>query len=165
MISVFPFNPVCLQGQHPGVRRYVTQAVMVALALTLAGSSVHAELEASVLLVDAIGFRNNTGHAIAKLFVPGDDVLKRGHKEVGSSISNGRATFIFSSVPSGEYAMVVFHDVNDNGIVDHNFIGFPKEALGFSNGFSLGLGSGLPNFEKLRFIHDSARQTIIIKVE
>ena len=37
-------------------------------------------------------------------------------------------------VEPGEYAISVHHDDNDNGKMDSNFIGIPKEPTGLSNG-------------------------------
>ena len=37
-------------------------------------------------------------------------------------------------VEPGEYAIPVHHDDNDNGKMDTNFIGIPKEPTGLSNG-------------------------------
>ena len=37
-------------------------------------------------------------------------------------------------VEPGEYAISVHHDDNDNGKMDTNFIGIPKEPTGLSNG-------------------------------
>ncbi len=36
-------------------------------------------------------------------------------------------------LPPGRYAVIVFHDENDNGILDENFLGIPTEGYGFSN--------------------------------
>jgi uncharacterized protein (DUF2141 family) len=36
-------------------------------------------------------------------------------------------------LPAGEYALSVFQDVNDNGKLERNFIGMPKEPAGLSN--------------------------------
>lgn len=36
-------------------------------------------------------------------------------------------------ISPGIYAVKVFHDVNDNGLLDTNWIGIPKEPYGFSN--------------------------------
>ncbi len=33
----------------------------------------------------------------------------------------------------GEYAIAVYHDKNENGELDSNLLGIPKEAYGFSN--------------------------------
>jgi len=42
----------------------------------------------------------------------------------------------FLYLPPGRYAVIVFHDENDNGILDTNFLGIPKEGYGFSNNAS-----------------------------
>ncbi|MEQ8580032.1 MAG: DUF2141 domain-containing protein [Balneola sp.] len=36
-------------------------------------------------------------------------------------------------LPYGEYAIAVYHDKNENGKIDTNFLGIPKEEYGFSN--------------------------------
>ena len=36
-------------------------------------------------------------------------------------------------VPAGNYAISVFHGVNNNGKLDTNFLGIPTEPYGFSN--------------------------------
>ncbi|MEP1472645.1 MAG: DUF2141 domain-containing protein [Halieaceae bacterium] len=36
-------------------------------------------------------------------------------------------------LPPGEYALSIFHDSNDNGKLDANFIGIPKEPVALSN--------------------------------
>jgi len=37
------------------------------------------------------------------------------------------------NMPSGNYAVKLFHDANDNGEMDTNLIGLPQEGYGFSN--------------------------------
>jgi len=54
------------------------------------------------------------------------------------------------ALPKGTYAIGIFHDLNDNGELDKNFIGIPKEAFGFSNK-SLGL-FGPPSFKETKFL-------------
>ncbi len=103
------------------------------------------------LVVHATGFRSNQGHAIADLFVEGEDILGKPHIRVEGDIKDGQATLTFPNMKYRDYAVRVFHDENGNGKLDHNFLSIPSEPLGFSNGFSLGLFSGLPTFEKLRF--------------
>jgi uncharacterized protein (DUF2141 family) len=49
-------------------------------------------------------------------------------KPVGSSV-----TYTFKDLPPGTYALGVFHDENDNGKLDTNFLGVPREGFGFSN--------------------------------
>jgi uncharacterized protein (DUF2141 family) len=103
------------------------------------------------LQVHVRGFKHARGHAIARLYRQGESVLaKTSFRRAQASIHDGRALCEFSELPAGAYALVVFHDENDNGQVDHK-LGRPVEPLGFSNGFTLSLLFGLPTFEKLRF--------------
>jgi outer membrane protein len=51
---------------------------------------------------------------------------------------------VLNGVPAGRYALVVYHDQNANRKLDSNFIGIPKEAIGFSNAYR---PKGPPSFE------------------
>ena len=42
------------------------------------------------------------------------------------------ATIVFKNPPAGSYAIAVFHDKNNNGKLDKNIFGMPKEGYGFS---------------------------------
>ena len=53
------------------------------------------------------------------------------------------------SLKNGVYAIKVLVDNNDNGKIDVNFFGIPKEQFGFSNNV-LGI-LGVPKFEKASF--------------
>jgi uncharacterized protein (DUF2141 family) len=45
----------------------------------------------------------------------------------------GVVTYTFKGLPPGRYAVGVYHDANDNGELDMNFLGIPKEDFGISN--------------------------------
>ncbi len=106
--------------------------------------------ELVTLTVEADGFATAQGHALARLYRPGMAVTGEPALTISAPIVAGRAHFEFPPALPGAYAVVVVHDRNDNGRIDHT-LGFPSEPLGFSNGFTLSLFSGLPTFEKLRF--------------
>jgi outer membrane protein len=53
-----------------------------------------------------------------------------------------------TDLPPGRYACAVYADRNGNGILDRNFIGIPKEPLGFSNGYR---PKGPPKFSLAAF--------------
>mgnify|MGYP001121022270 CR=1 FL=1 len=59
-------------------------------------------------------------------------VQKRSVQVLENSV-DGVVTTSFEVEP-GEYAISVHHDDNDNGKMDTNFIGIPKEPTGLSNG-------------------------------
>ena len=78
-------------------------------------------------------------------------------------IDRGAAVFRFKGLLAGRYAAVVFHDENDNGVIDHGLLG-PSEPLGFSGGFVLSLVSGRPDFERLKFDFKPPAQTLELQV-
>lgn len=140
--------------------RLLLAACLSALALTASAAQ-----DENTLIVNATGFAHARGHAVAKLFQPADNVLEHGRRQSIAGIRDGKARFEFAGLPAGAYAVVVFHDENDNGEIDHNRLGLPSEALGFSNGFRPGLFSGLPSFDKLRFEHAVESQHIEVIVK
>lgn len=140
--------------------RLLLASCLWSLALTASASN-----DQNMLIVDAIGFAHPRGHAVAKLFQPGDNVLEHGRQQSIAEVRDGKARFEFTGLPAGAYAVVVFHDENDNGEIDHNRLGLPSETLGFSNGFKPGLLSGLPSFDKLRFEHAVGSQHIEVIVK
>lgn len=62
----------------------------------------------------------------------GDTVVDKRSLVVAESLSDGIISIRFELAP-GEYAVSVHHDDNDNGKMDTNFIGIPKEPTGTSN--------------------------------
>lgn len=63
--------------------------------------------------------------------------------------AEGEITAVFEDVPAGTYAVSVIHDSNENGELDSNFFGMPKEGFGFSND---AMGTfGPPSFDKAKF--------------
>lgn len=55
---------------------------------------------------------------------------------------------VFKDLEMGTYAVKLFHDENENGKMDSNFFGIPKEGYGFSNN---GGAFGSPSFNDASF--------------
>ena len=128
---------------------------LITLALLAASSPLLGDSHSTAdgmgeLVILATGFKNSQGQAGANLFLNQDSMFDHPHRQAFAKIIDGKAEIRFPDLPYGDYALVVFHDENQNGRVDHNFFNFPSEPLGYSNGFSFGLTSGMPTFEKLR---------------
>lgn len=111
------------------------------------------------------GFAHDRGQVIASLFENGHDVMGKPDRRVVGTIEQGQAILVFPHLPFGSYAISVFHDENSNNDLDHNFLHFPAEPLGFSNGFELSLFSGMPSFEKLRFSFAADTQPLDITIK
>ncbi len=77
-----------------------------------------------------------------------------------ASIENGKSTTVFENVPLGVYAIVSYHDENDNKRMDFHESGLPKESYGTSNN---ALKFGSPNFESSKFEVNDKDLTLEIK--
>lgn len=139
---------------NSGARHRSFAGVVTALALSLASAMPAAAGDSpQVLTLRVQGLKHERGQVVANLFREGDDVMKHRNRfrQVLAPASGGEATLSFRELAWGRYAIVVFHDENGNGELDHNMFRFPAEPLGFSNNFRLGPLSGLPTFDKLGF--------------
>ena len=69
----------------------------------------------------------------------------------------------FSNLPYGTYALSLYHDRNNNGKLDSNFMGIPNEPYGFSNN-ARGM-FGPPKFQEAQFEFIKDGQEIEVKVK
>lgn len=137
------------------MKRMNTPLLTLLGVLALAHLVVSGTVEAAAsgtLHVPISGFASDRGRVFVKLFVRGDNVPRgRGTREEVARVVGRKALVEFANLPHGNYALFVFHDENENGTLDHNLLGMPSEAIGFSNGFRVTLFSGIPDFEDLKF--------------
>lgn len=119
------------------------------LALLLITTSF-AQRETGTLTIHIKNFQHPEGKAVVNLYREEDDLPKKPYRKETGSITNDSATIILTDLPYGNYAIILFHDENSNGILDHTIF-LPAEPIGFSNNWRLTLFSGMPNFEKLQF--------------
>jgi MipA family protein len=72
-----------------------------------------------------------------------------------------RGAAVFGGLAPGRYAVMVFHDANANGALDQNFMGIPREPLGFSRRY---WGRGSPVFSEAS-VEVAAGETVAVPVE
>ncbi len=84
-------------------------------------------------------------------------------RRVVTEIHGGESRWLFSALPFGDYAIKVYHDANGNDELDKNFLGIPKEDVGFSNNPSLRFGE--PSYDEARFSFDSSPMTVNIEMK
>ncbi len=48
-------------------------------------------------------------------------------------VNGPEVTVVFENLAPGEYGISVVHDENENGDLDKNFVGIPKEGFAFGN--------------------------------
>lgn len=100
-------------------------------------------------------FASEAGSASVFLYRASDKIPGSPYKRGAAQIHSGSALVSFNDVPFGDYAAILLHDENNNGKIDH-WLGLPDEPLGYSNNWTLGIFTGMPTFQKLKFTHNSS---------
>jgi uncharacterized protein (DUF2141 family) len=116
----------------------VTQPTVMAavMATLLAGTSALAAGEANLRVV-ATNVKTDQGKLYVWVYDKKDDWLSDRYRTQKSVAVAGNRTgdkvTVELLLPAGEYALSIFQDVNDDGKLERNFIGMPKEPAGLSN--------------------------------
>ena len=74
----------------------------------------------------------------------------------------GTLKVVIDQLPAGDYAVMLFHDVNGNDKLDSNLMGIPKEPWGGSVGNKAMFGP--PGWNDARFMLPEAGVTVRIKL-
>lgn len=146
------------------MKRISLRASFLVSLLIAFAALAHAADGTATLTVDITGFEPSRGTALVQLssteeqFVGKSKPLQR--KAV--PVAGGKAKVTFEGLPFGEYAISVAHDEDDNGKLNTNMIGIPREAFGFSR--NPVVRTGRPKFEAVKFPIDRSDTTIQVKV-
>ncbi len=119
----------------------------------------------SIVRVEIIGLKSSNGKILINLFdkekgFPSDP--KTAIKSSAIEIKNKQAFIEFACVPQKEYAIALVHDENNNGDMDKNFFGIPKEGYAFSNNYRPTIKS--PNFKQASFKASSDKTTLKLNI-
>ena len=114
------------------------------------------------LTVTVSNIESSKGVIRIGLFTKGNNFPVPLSKEQGITLpaNNKQMTATFTALPSNYYAIAIFHDENNNNIIDKNFFSIPKEPYGFS-----GKNTSFtpPSFDEAR-IHLLSDTTLTIKL-
>ena len=67
-----------------------------------------------------------------------------------------------TDVPSGRYAIALFHDTNGDAVLNTNLLGIPKEGYGVSNNVKNKFSA--PKFQQASFLHGDGTTTLTISI-
>ncbi|MFM7053205.1 MAG: DUF2141 domain-containing protein [Bacteroidota bacterium] len=112
------------------------------------------------------GIKPTTGNVGLLLFKSKDGFPGEQNKSVMQAkvmVKTSSVEHLFSGLSPGRYAVSIVHDANNNGKLDTNFMGIPKEGYGVSNNAINYFGP--PRFEESSFIVNSGRVFSEIKVQ
>ncbi|MEM7107163.1 MAG: DUF2141 domain-containing protein [Bacteroidota bacterium] len=68
-------------------------------------------------------------------------------KDMAIEVKASTMKILINDLQPGKYAIIAYHDINGNDELEQNWIGIPKEPIGFANDQKIGLGP--PSFEKV----------------
>src|SRR5579862_3240653 len=118
-----PFRHISLSKEH---------AMRFSVLLAALCSPVAASAGDLTVTVDHV--RSDRGAILAALYDSEASFMKQPLARATFKVkaAAGEVSYVFHDLPAGKYALAVFHDENENGQLDKNFVGIPREGYGFS---------------------------------
>lgn len=119
----------------------------------------------STLVVSVHGLQVVSGTVIALLF-PSEQgfpaKVAQAAQRQSVKVESATAELRFPNLTAGTYAVTVYQDQNDNGKLDTNWIGIPKEPVAVSNNAKGRMGP--PKYKDAMFRVGSERKTLQISL-
>ncbi len=105
------------------------------------------------------GIEKIQGSVLVAVYNTEETFLKKHIASKKVKVDTKEVTFAFDEVASGNYAITLFQDEDDNGKLNTNFMGIPNEPYGFSNDAKGNFGP--PSFEKAKVKVDGNKKLVI----
>lgn len=134
--------------------------VIFLLAVFFTFAIIAQENEGGTIELEITDIESSKGKLMIGLYQDASHWLNKPYKGIIGKIKAGKCIAVFEDIPSGTYAISLFHDENDNDELDM-FLGFyPKESTACSNNAPAKFGP--PTWEDAKFeVHGKTiKQTI-----
>lgn len=118
-------------------------AIIFTITIMVISSTAFKSFGQEPLNIKLSNIKKNSGKIIVEIFNSKSTWLKTPYRKLVLSTNQEVQTATFQ-LPYGKYAVTVYQDINVNGEADMNFIGIPKEPVGFGNNYK---PFGEPKFE------------------
>jgi uncharacterized protein (DUF2141 family) len=144
MKALFPW--ICLLGLGGGVPAAATEPMSPEVVLVVEGA------------------KTTEGHVMVAVYDSEETFLKEPvltRKAEPGPEGRTEITFLREELPS-EFAISLYHDINDNGTMDTGFMRMPKEPYGFSN--NPGFRMGPPVYADSIVKRDAVGSTMVIRL-
>lgn len=140
-----------------------TPATRVALTLAVALLSLAPVLsDAATLSLEIEPVASATGTLQIAVYDSETGFRKKAVRAVKVAAVAGVTRLQIDGLPAGEYAVMLFHDLNGNDQLDSNLMGIPKEPWGGSIGTKSMFGP--PSWNDARFTLPEAGLTVPIRL-
>lgn len=135
-----------------------TLALIIALTVTTISGYSQEQTERFTITVRIDNPLNDNGHVLIGLHTADTFMKGKGIQNAKSKVEDGKVLVTFENVKPGDYAIMVLHDENDNGRMDFEVNGMPKESYGMSNNPML---YGPPTFNDAKFEFEKDKEIVI----
>ncbi|MGE4296985.1 MAG: DUF2141 domain-containing protein [Desulfovibrionaceae bacterium] len=151
-----------MRKQHPPLLLALILAAACALAF-VHPSCADADDGAGTLQITITDIPSNNGIIKLEMYDSKAAYLQRFVRSANMIIRDHTASMPFPSLAYGTYAVFVFHDANNNGQVDRNFLGIRTEKRMFSNNVDGMFGP--PEWEEAAFEYKAGMTTLTISLK
>ena len=134
--------------------------LLITLFMVASSTVMYAQ---ATLEIEVANIREAKGLINASLFTDESSFLKKQFAGKILKASGKTVVLQFDNLPVGNYALSIIHDENENGELDKNFMGIPKEGFAFGNN---ALGTfGPPNFNEtlIKLKEGISKQSVTLK--
>ncbi len=135
----------------------------ITILMLLAACFTFPAFSQGTLRVEVSNVKEAKGTVNVGLFATEDTFLKKPTFGKIVKADKEKVIAVFENLPNGTYAISVIHDENENGELDTNFMGIPKEGFGFGNDASGMFGP--PSFEKASIHWDGKDKQVSVKLK
>jgi len=108
--------------------------IALALSIVVLLIAAFSPSEKEILNITITNVKINSGNVVVEIYNDKSNWLKIPFRKLILPSTQNVQTASFE-VPYGKYAVTVYQDKNKNGEADMNFIGIPKELVGFGNNY------------------------------
>ncbi|MEH2303775.1 DUF2141 domain-containing protein [Nostoc sp.] len=118
------------------------------------------------LTLEIDGLKNKEGQVCTSIFASSEGFPSdrdRGLQKQCTKITDTPLSITFENLKAGNYAVAVFHDQNNDRILNSNVFGIPKEGFGFSRNPEI--RTGAPKFSEAAFLVAGPNTNIQIQLK
>jgi uncharacterized protein (DUF2141 family) len=130
---------------------------IISALLIVFGAIVSGQKKMTVM-VD--GFKESKGKLMVGIYNSDSTFMKKTFRGIMADIEDATLGFTLD-MPPGEYALVIYHDLNENGKLDTGLFGIPTEKYGFSNN-AKGLMGRPPSYQKAKI---ELTDSVIVRIK
>jgi len=110
------------------------QQLIIVFAIMFLGTLMaNAQEQTQNVEIQISNIESEKGHIRIGLYKGAHNFYKKTFRSTAVQSKKGSLKVILENIPSGEYAISLYHDINDNKTLDTNLFRIPKEPYGTSN--------------------------------